>query len=344
MLYNIDETRMLWGAKNSLPLGKKPRSLPMELLIFLLVSTIATTAQSILISIVTVALMFGDPKYYELAFSDNVTSEAITKYAEEFAKDLPDWILALSLFGCVFMILTTIIYCKKFEKRKAYTFGFSTRSFGLEYLAGLLIGTVMISLPVLFCFITGCVSFSFGSGTPWMIALYFLAFLVQAMGEEVMFRGYLLTTLARKNNIWVAVAFSSLFFALFHAGNASFSIIGFVNLALFGFFAAIVTLRRGSIWAISAIHAAWNFAQGNVFGFNVSGTPMTDTLLATKQNNFGAILSGGEFGLEGGLGATIVLLVAILLVLMSPTKKSETVKLEDNDDTDDYDSFEEIRF
>ena len=162
--------------------------------------------------------------------------------------------------------------------------------------------------------------------------------------EEVMFRGYLLTTLARKNNIWVAVACSSLFFALFHAGNASFSIIGFVNLALFGFFAAIVTLRRGSIWAISAIHAAWNFAQGNVFGFNVSGTPMTDTLLATKQNNFGAILSGGEFGLEGGLGATIVLLVAILLVLMSPTKKSETVKLEDNDDTDDYDSFEEIRF
>ena len=161
------------------------------------------------------------------------------------------------------------------------------------------------------------------------------------MGEEVMFRGYLLTSLARKNNIWVAVAFSSLAFALSHAGNANFNVIGFINIALFGFFAAIFTLRRGSIWAISAIHATWNFVQGNIFGFNVSGTAMTDTLLNADHSNFGHIVSGGKFGLEGGLGATVVLLIAILLVLMSPTKKSEIVKLDDEDGDDSYD---EIKF
>ena len=134
----------------------------MVLLLFLLVSTIASLAQSLLISIVSVALMMADPKYYELALNENVTSEDITKYAEEFTKNLPDWILAVSLFGCIFMILASIIYCKKFEKRKAYTFGFATKGFGLEYLVGLLIGAAMISLPVLFCFATGCVTFSFG--------------------------------------------------------------------------------------------------------------------------------------------------------------------------------------
>jgi hypothetical protein len=64
-------------------------------------------------------------------------------------------------------------------------------------------------------------------------------------------------------------------------------------------------------------------AQSNVFGFNVSGNPKFESLLSSANSNFGDILSGGDFGLEGGLGATIVLLVAILLALLMPTKKSE---------------------
>ena len=123
-------------------------------------------------------------------------------------------------------------------------------------------------------------------------------------------------------------------FALFHVGNANFSVIAFINLALFGFFAAVFTLRRGSIWAIGAIHAIWNFAQGNLFGFSVSGMAMSDSVLIATPNNFGAILSGGKFGLEGGLGATIVLLIAILAVFISPTKKSEIVNEDDENDED----------
>ena len=82
-------------------------------------------------------------------------------------------------------------------------------------------------------------------------------------------------------------------------------------------------LKRGSIWAIGAIHTAWNFAQGNMFGFNVSGTPKLPSVLEAVDAGFGSILSGGEFGLEGGLGATVVLLTALLLALLMPGKKSE---------------------
>ena len=151
MLYRIDQTRMLWGAQNSLPLGKKNHALPIELLIFLLVSMIASVPQSILISVVTVILMMTDPKYYELIASGDISNEAIMKYTEDFIADLPSWIFAVSLFGCIFMILAAIIYCKKFEKRKAYTFGFAKRGFALEYLAGIAIGAVMISIPALLC-------------------------------------------------------------------------------------------------------------------------------------------------------------------------------------------------
>ncbi len=342
MLYRIDLTRMLWGAQNSLPLGKKSHSLPTELLIFLLITMIASAPQSILISLVAVALMLTDPKYYELLYSENVSSEAITEYALEFTENLPGWIYAVSLAGCGFMIVAVAIYCSKFEKRKAFTFGFSKRGIFTEYLMGIVIGAVMISLPTITCYMTKCVTFSYGTTTPLIIGIYFIAFLIQGMAEEAMFRGYLLTTLARKNNVWVAITVSSLMFALFHVGNANFNIIAFINIALFGFFAAIFTLRRGSIWAIGAIHAIWNFAQGNVFGFSVSGNSMSDSLLIANQNNFGAILSGGKFGLEGGLGVTIVLLIAILAVLISPTKKSELFVEEDDENNDNAN--EEIAF
>ena len=117
-------------------------------------------------------------------------------------------------------------------------------------------------------------------------------------------------------------------FTVFHMGNPNFSIIAFLNITLFGIFAGVFMLKRGSIWAVGAIHSLWNFAQSNLFGFNVSGNPKFDSLLSATDSNFGEILSGGDFGLEGGLGATVVLLVAILLALLMPTKKSEAIIFE----------------
>jgi membrane protease YdiL (CAAX protease family) len=159
-----------------------------------------------------------------------------------------------------------------------------------------------------------------------MIVIFFFAFLLQGMGEEALFRGYLLTTLARRTKIWGAIIISSLIFALFHMGNANFSIIAFINIFLFGIFASVFMLKRGSIWAVSAIHTVWNFAQGNIFGFSVSGNSQMPSVLRSAGENFGWILHGGEFGPEGGLGVTIVLMIAILGALLIPTKKSEYVE------------------
>ena len=91
-------------------------------------------------------------------------------------------------------------------------------------------------------------------------------------------------------------------------------------------------MKRGSIWAVGAIHAAWNFVQGNIFGFNVSGNPKFDTILEAQTSNFGAILSGGDFGPEGGLGVTVILLIALLFALIIPTKKCEFVEEKKIDD------------
>ena len=339
MLYKLDLTRMIAGARDTLLLETKPKSIPIELLVFLLVSMISTIPQSIISTICTMIVMFTDPKYYELIASGSTDMDAINEYVFEMAANLPSWYFMAILLSSGFMIVAALFYCKRFEHRKAYTLGFGKKGFVGEYLMGALIGLVMITLPILVCAATGSVTLALAESIdPLMIVLFFVAFIFQGMGEEALFRGYLMTTLSRRTGLWGAVLINSLMFSLFHIGNSSFSFIAFINIFLFGVFASVFMLKRGSIWAVGAIHSVWNFVQGNIFGFNVSGNPKFDTIWTATGNNFGAILSGGDFGPEGGLGVTVVLLVAILIALIIPTKKSEFV--EEKKDEDENNSTE----
>lgn len=340
MLYHINLTRMIAGARDTLLLENKPKSIPLELLIFLLISMIASVPQSIISGICTFVVMLTDPKYHELIMSQTLDNAAIEEYVSSLMASLPGWFYAIIVLSSGFMILAALIYCKQFEKRKAYTLGFCKKVFFTEYLMGTAVGLVMISLPIIACAATGSVTLTLSNSiNPLMIVLFFIAFVFQGMGEEALFRGYLMTTLSRRTNLWASILISALMFSLFHIGNASFSIIAFINIFLFGVFAGVFMMKRGSIWAVGAIHTVWNFVQGNIFGFNVSGNPKFDTVFEAECSNFGAILSGGDFGPEGGLGVTVVLLIAILCALVLPTKKSEYVE-EKKDDTDTDAQFE----
>jgi membrane protease YdiL (CAAX protease family) len=245
-------------------------------------------------------------------------------YMLEFMNSLPSEIYIVFLASSALYIVGAIIYCRCFEKRKLFSLGFNKRGIISEYLSGLLLGSLMLAIPALACLFTGCVSFSPDpSASPLIIVLFFVAFVLQGMGEEVLFRGYLMTSLTRRHSPWFAIIVSALTFSFFHIPNANFSIIAFINIVLFGIFTGVFMLKRGSIWAVAAIHTAWNFLQGNVFGISVSGNPKFSSVLSSTNAEFGTILSGGEFGLEGGLGATVVLLIALLLALIMPPKKSE---------------------
>lgn len=336
MLYHIDITKMLQGAKESLRNCKRSLNISLDLLIFLLVSTIATIPQSVFTVFYIFFVMFTDPGFYELVTSGPLSDAEIYQYTNGLMANIPSWFYVVLLFSSGFMILASLLYCKLFEKRKAYTLGYTAKGCVTEYLMGAVIGLVMISLPVLVCKLTGCITITVSKDfSPVMVLLFFIAFLFQGMGEEVLFRGYLMTSLARKTNIWIAIIGNSLMFSFFHIGNASFSFIAFLNIFLFGVFASVFMLKRGSIWAVGAIHSLWNFGQGNIFGFNVSGNPKFDTLFESTQQNFGKILHGGDFGPEGGLGVTVILLVALLVALLLPTKRSEKVEMSEESPTEE---------
>jgi len=70
-------------------------------------------------------------------------------------------------------------------------------------------------------------------------------------------------------------------------------------------------------------HISWNYFQGYIFGFNVSGNAMRGIYNAFPKNNF---LSGGEFGLEGGIITTLVILITFL-ILFERYRKVQEVEL-----------------
>jgi membrane protease YdiL (CAAX protease family) len=154
----------------------------------------------------------------------------------------------------------------------------------------------------------------------------FVGFLVQGPAEEVLFRGYVLENVRARWGMWWGVAVSSVTFSLLHASNPGFGMLPFVNLVLFGVAMALYKLRwdAGQLWGVFAIHTVWNWLQEVVFGLPNSGhgsAPDSTLLHAQVNANVPDFISGGGFGPEGTLGATLVLGVLIWVTLVRSQRR-----------------------
>ena len=228
-----------------------------------------------------------------------------------------------TLFCTIFGTIISIIYCRFVEARHLSSMGMRRRKAGLHYIQGLGVGFVMISatalLSALFGIteITRCKSVDIG-----VIGLMLGGFVIQGMSEEFIFRGYLMNTLGGRHNPWLAVIISSAAFSLAHIANPGFNLFIFFNLALFGVFAALYMIAFDDIWGACAIHSIWNFTQGSFYGISVSGTGETESIFRTVAASEAKLLTGGEFGIEGSIITTFVLIVSSILVLIKIKKQN----------------------
>ena len=225
----------------------------------------------------------------------------------------------------------TLAFCMAFWRRKPWTLGFKKRNLLREYAVGAGLGFGLMSLIAVVALVTGSmVCFPdfrhLGIVTFLILPVYLVGYLIQGMSEEVLFRGYLIPALARKKDrYWLAILVSAVLFALAHSLNSGITLLAMFNLTLFGIFAGVYFLKRGDIWGIGALHSLWNFTQGNVWGVLVSGMEPGPCLVHCFWAPGGQLLSGGDFGLEGGLITTAVLTIAILVALCLPQKDTAPV-------------------
>ena len=238
--------------------------------------------------------------------------------------------LTVSLFATLATVAVVLLYCLLAEGRSLLSLGFTRRGAAVEYAVGILGGLVLFGLPVLLCVVTGTLTLTLAEPAPSLLPLLLClgGFIIQGASEELLCRSYLMVSLSRGLPLWACAVINALLFSLLHLGNPGISVIPLVNIFLFGIFASLLTLRRGSVWMVCAIHSIWNFSQGNLFGIPVSGMAGLPSPLRAHvaEGNWQSLVNGGVFGLEGGLAVTVVLAVACIVVLLIPTKQSEVVR------------------
>lgn len=128
---------------------------------------------------------------------------------------------------------------------------------------------------------------------------FFVIYLAVGWQEELLARGYWLQNVASGAGLAWGFVVSSLFFALLHLGNPNVSPIAIVGLVGAGAFLAVGYLRTGQLWLSIGLHLGWNYFEGTIFGFPVSGL---DFFRLISQQVVGPDLwTGGQFGPEAGL-------------------------------------------
>jgi membrane protease YdiL (CAAX protease family) len=133
---------------------------------------------------------------------------------------------------------------------------------------------------------------------------------VAALAEEAMFRGYGLQTLTRAKLAWLGVLLTSVPFGLVHLTNPNVVPgVTFANTAIAGIWLAAAYLRTRSLWLPLGVHWAWNWALGWFFGLPISGMKLVSNPLLQAQDNGPKWLTGGSYGIEGGVACTIALIL-----------------------------------
>lgn len=171
----------------------------------------------------------------------------------------------------------------------------------------------------------------YGLGEVEITAVHFSAYdfllswilmLLVALAEEIAFRGFVLGHLLTAGvNRFVALFLSSALFSLMHIFNPNFSLIAFLNILLAGILIGSTYIYTRNLWFPIALHLFWNWLQGPILGFEVSGGRLGGTLwsLELPEEN---IINGGAFGFEGSVLCTALMIIAIAIILKSASKQS----------------------
>ncbi len=141
-------------------------------------------------------------------------------------------------------------------------------------------------------------------------------FILVAFNEELLFRGFIFQRLLEGFGIIFTILSLSVLFSLAHYFNPHINSLSIINIILAGILFSVAFTKTGSLWLPITLHFSWNFAEGIIFGFPVSGSIIIKSFFMFNSTG-PEWITGGDFGPEGGVFATILLCVASLFILFN---------------------------
>ncbi len=202
-----------------------------------------------------------------------------------------------------------------------------TKNWWKHLIFGLILGTLSILFAALVGAIFGGLRFELNRENGQSAILLTLAvslgvFIIGAAAEEAFFRGYMLQTFARARLAWMAIAFTSIFFASVHLGNPNANNVSTINTALAGIWFGMAYLKTRDLWFVFGLHLMWNWVQGAFLGLPVSGITELTTAPLFRVSEYGVKqITGDDYGIEGGIACTIAIIVSAIVIWYLPFLK-----------------------
>jgi len=192
------------------------------------------------------------------------------------------------------------------------------------FVKGLAIGFGVMAATVLMITAVGNAQLQSSAGSAAVHAVHavawFLAEILGAAGEEVLYRGLIFILVTRLLGMRTAMVISALAFAAGHGANPGANVVWMVRLAVTGLLLAYAVFRSGTVWWATGYHAGWNFASAPLFGAVGSGFHDQGTVFTFSPSG-NALITGGAVGPEGSVFAFLAVLIGIgFLVLTVPLR------------------------
>lgn len=200
--------------------------------------------------------------------------------------------------------------------------GLSLRGRWKDLLGGMLFALVLYAVGFGLSLFSGVVEVTGITFQPSSLLLTFVFFLLVGITEELAVRGFVLGRLLDgRVNKFGALVISSVLFSLMHIFNPNFALLPFLNIVLAGILLGASYLYTRNLCFPIALHWFWNWLQGPVLGYEVSGNKFGEGLL--KLHLSGAeILSGGTFGFEGSIICSLLMVIGAILIIRYYQKRA----------------------
>jgi membrane protease YdiL (CAAX protease family) len=194
------------------------------------------------------------------------------------------------------------------------------RRWARQFLLGALAGIALIGLMALPGYLGG--SFHLvrnpKAGAASLLASAWL-YLAVAFSEELLFRGYLFQRLRQGMGAWPTQVLMALAFAGVHWSNPGLNAAtrpwASLDIAIAAILLGLCYLRTGSLAMPIGLHLGWNWAQGALLGFPVSGLHSLGWWRPVAHGHT-IWLTGGGFGLEASLPCALAAAAACLILTL----------------------------
>ncbi|WP_336533648.1 type II CAAX endopeptidase family protein [Bacteroides acidifaciens] len=217
--------------------------------------------------------------------------------------------------GMLLAVLTAAVIMLRLERRPFSDLGLSVKGHAKGLWYGFLMAVLLYLVGFGLSLVMGEVEVSGFQFRPLDLLGALLFFGLVALFEEILMRGYILGHLLHTRlNKFLSLFISAALFAFLHIFNPEIAFLPMINLVLAGMLLGASYLYTRNLCFPLSLHFFWNWIQGPILGYQVSGNNFMSTMLKLHMPEEN-VLNGGAFGFEGSLICTVLMIVCTILIV-----------------------------